>query len=122
MRKDEFIVAATSYQKTAAWIGLIPILLVIVITAWYAPSYYHPFEDYLNTKFSGAISAILALMPVALPVVGALCFVIAASRRLERKLGVNCPHCGKNVAHFKMIVIASKNCPFCGLKVLDDNL
>jgi endogenous inhibitor of DNA gyrase (YacG/DUF329 family) len=43
------------------------------------------------------------------------------ARRNDRDMGVACPHCGKPLAQFKAIVIASKNCPYCGKEVLDDN-
>jgi DNA-directed RNA polymerase subunit RPC12/RpoP len=119
MRKDEFIVAATSYNKAAFVLLLIPMLLAIVCLAMYAP-YHNRFEQYLESKFGGPTSAILAVVPPALPMLVALCFVVPASRRIEKKLGLTCPHCAKNVAQLRTIVITSKNCPYCGMKVLDE--
>ena len=38
----------------------------------------------------------------------------------DREQSLACPTCGKPMAHFKAVVIASKNCPYCGARVLDD--
>jgi hypothetical protein len=121
MRKDEFIVAATTYNKAGFVRLLILMLFAMVCVATYAP-YHDRFEACLDSRFGGPTSNILAIVPAALPVTLAFGLLIPLQRRLERKLGAGCPHCGKNLADFRGIVIASKNCPFCGLKVLDDNL
>jgi len=47
--------------------------------------------------------------------------MILFSRRIDRNLGIPCPHCAKSLTNSKPIVIASKNCPYCGMKVIDDN-
>jgi phosphotransferase system glucose/maltose/N-acetylglucosamine-specific IIC component len=121
MRKEDFIVAAITYHKAGFVRLLILMLLSIVCVATYAP-YHDRFEAYLDSRFGGPISIILAIVPAALPIALAFGLLIPLQRRLERKLGAACPHCGKNLADFRGIVIASKNCPFCGLKVLEDNL
>jgi DNA-directed RNA polymerase subunit RPC12/RpoP len=120
MRKDQFIEAAAHYNTRALIPCVIPLLLGVACEAVYSP-FYHRFEAYLDLRFAGTTSAILAVMPVALPATVALCLIIPLSRRMEQKLGVPCPHCGKALACYKGIVIASKNCPHCGMKVLDDN-
>ena len=101
MHKDQFIVAAANYHKSGIVLLLISMSLAGVCTS---------------------ISAILAIVPLVPPMFVALCLVVPVCRKIERKLGVTCPHCSKNVAQFRTIVIATCNCPFCGLKLLDDNL
>ena len=44
--------------------------------------------------------------------------VIPLSRRIERTAQVRCPHCGKPIAAFRRLVVASKCCPFCGEPVI----
>ena len=120
MRKDQFIESAAHYNTRALLPCIIPLLCAVGCEAVYSP-FYHRFETYLNLRFAGITSAILAVMPAALPVAVALWLIIPLSRRMEQKLGVPCPHCGKALAGFKAIVVASKNCPHCGRKVLDDS-
>jgi hypothetical protein len=122
MHKDQFIVAAANYHKSGIVLLLISMSLAGVCTSIYAPNYYHRFEGYLDPKFDEPTSAILAIVPLVPPMFVALCLVVPVCRKIERKLGVTCPHCSKNVAQFRTIVIATCNCPFCGLKLLDDNL
>jgi hypothetical protein len=120
MCKDEFIVAATNYHKAGFVRLLILMLLAIVCVTTYAP-FRDRFEAHLDSRFGGPTSDILAIVPAALPITVAFGCMIPLQRRLERKPGVRCPHCSKNLADFRAIVIASKNCPLCGLKVLEDN-
>lgn len=121
MRKDQFIEAATNYNKRALAACLIPLLIALVCVVSYAP-FQRRFELYLGSRFAGPIPDILAMTPATLPVIVAFAVMIPLSRRIDRRFGIACQHCGKPLAHFKAIVIASKNCPYCGLMVLDDNL
>jgi predicted RNA-binding Zn-ribbon protein involved in translation (DUF1610 family) len=40
---------------------------------------------------------------------------------LEIRLGLPCEHCGKSIAKYRSIVIASKHCPHCGQRVISDD-
>jgi len=62
----------------------------------------------------------LAVLPMAVPTVLAFMLIIPLARRIERQSGIACPHCAKALANHKAIVIASRNCPCCGKKVIDD--
>jgi hypothetical protein len=119
MRKDEFIKAVSSYTRRATAAFLIPMLLAFACIIAYMP-FQHRFEACLGSKFTGQMSDILAMAPMALPLLLALVVFIPLSRRIDLAMGVPCPHCGKPLAQFKAIVIASKNCPYCGRKVLED--
>jgi DNA-directed RNA polymerase subunit RPC12/RpoP len=121
MRKDQFIEAADRYNKRGLVALLIPLSLAIGWVLAYLP-FQHRFEAYVGTRFAGTISDILLVVPIALPVTVAFGLLISLSRQIDRKLGVACPHCGKTLASFRAIVIASKNCPHCGMKVLDDSI
>ncbi len=41
-------------------------------------------------------------------------------RRLLLDSQLRCPHCEKSIAQLKHLVIATRNCPFCGLKILEE--
>jgi predicted Zn-ribbon and HTH transcriptional regulator len=119
MNRDEFIAATKSYNKRTMVLLLSPFLLIMLATAAYAP-YFNRVEDYLETKFTWAVSAVLAIAPIAFPAVAALLVVSRILRRIEKNLSVNCPHCHNSVIQFERIVIATRNCPFCGMQVLDE--
>lgn len=120
MRKDQFIAAADHYTKRALAAFMIPFALAFACMLLYWP-FQQRFEAYLGAKFAAPMSDILGMLPTVVPFVIAFLLLIPSSRRVEQKLGVACSHCGKNLAASRMIVIASKNCPHCGMKVLDDS-
>jgi hypothetical protein len=120
VNREQFIVAEKFHQKRAPILFSVPLLLIVVATAAYAP-YMTKLQDHFDTKFAWAVSAVLAIAPIAVPTFASLLIVIAIFRRIERKLGLACPHCHKSVIGFGSIVIATRNCPFCGLQVLDEN-
>lgn len=119
MRKDEFIKAAASYNRRALAVFLIPIVLALAFIIAYSP-FQRRFEAYLASQVPGSPPRILKLLPITIPFLLAIGAMIPLTRRNDRELGVPCPHCGKPLASLKAIVIASKNCPYCGKKVLED--
>jgi DNA-directed RNA polymerase subunit RPC12/RpoP len=120
VHKDQFIKAAANYNRRATAIFLIPLALAFGFMVAYMPCQ-RRFEAYLDSKIGGPAPDILKALPMAVPFLLAFGALIPLSRRNDRDLGVACPHCGQPLAHFKAIVIASKNCPYCGKQVLDDN-
>lgn len=120
MRKGQFIVAADRYNKRGFVVLLIWFSITFGCVAAYTP-FQHRLEAYLGSRFTGPTSDILAVMPFVLPVTIGFGLLIPLGRQIERKLGVACPHCGKTLSNFRAIVVASKNCPHCGMKVLEEN-
>jgi endogenous inhibitor of DNA gyrase (YacG/DUF329 family) len=120
MRKDEFIAAANNYTRKTVFC-LIPIFLTLIWVIIYS-AFKQRFEGYLNARFTHPTSDIVATAPMALPVLLSIVALLPISRGLDRAFGVPCPRCGKPLAQFKAIVIASKSCPHCGAKVLDDEI
>ncbi len=57
---------------------------------------------------------------MALPTALAFLLIILMARRIERSSGIACPRCTKALAAHKAIVIASRNCSYCGKKVIKD--
>jgi DNA-directed RNA polymerase subunit RPC12/RpoP len=120
MSKDQFIKAANSYNRRAAAIFIIPLLMALGFIIAYGP-FQRRFEAFLASRIAGPTPNLLKVLPVAVPFLLAIGAMIPLTRRNDRDMGVACPHCGKPLAQFKAIVIASKNCPYCGKKVLDEN-
>jgi DNA-directed RNA polymerase subunit RPC12/RpoP len=122
MSRDEFITATKDYNKHGSALLAILLLFVFVSLIAYAPV--RPqFQRYLASKFSDGISNGLATVPILAPLILFFCFGVALNQRREKKFGVACPRCGKNLAGtliLRRIVIASRNCPYCGMKVLDE--
>jgi len=120
VHKDQFIKAANIYNRRAVAIFMIPLLLALVFMIAYSP-FQRRFEAYLRSKIAGPTPGILKVLPVAIPFMIAIGAMIPLTRRNDRDLGVPCPHCRRPLAQLKAIVIASKNCPYCGKQVLDEN-
>jgi hypothetical protein len=82
------------------------------------------FRDQLGTflsKYLGSASGeVVAALLFGSPVLLAFAFVIPLLRRVDLQLGVQCPNCNKQLAECSHIVIASRNCPFCGNRVLEE--
>ena len=97
-----------------------PLLLALGFIIAYSP-FQRRFEAYLGLQIAGPSTDILKALIVAISLMIAIGVMFLLARRNDRDMGVACPHCGKPLAQFKAIVIASKNCPYCGKKVLDDN-
>jgi hypothetical protein len=120
MRKDEFINAVRSYNRRALVIFIGPLLFALGLIIAYGP-FQRRFEANLGPQIAGPTTDILRALPVAVSFMIAIGVMFLLARRNDRDMGVACPHCGKPLAQFKAIVIASKNCPYCGKEVLDDN-
>ena len=119
MQIPEFNSAAHTYRKRQAIVTLGPILIAFV-----GMMILLPFRDQLEAALSPTLGtpgakAVQGLI-VALPFLLAFVVVIPLARRTERQGGVRCPTCDKQLAERCEIVVASRNCPFCGNRVLDD--
>ena len=119
MSRAEFIVAAKTYYKRTEILVFSPFLLIMVVAAVYAP-YHNTIQDYFDSKFSWAVSAFLSIAPIAFPAFAAFLVMVPFLRRVQKNPLICCPHCRKNVADIRGVVIATNNCPFCGLQVLDE--
>jgi DNA-directed RNA polymerase subunit RPC12/RpoP len=122
MSRNEFISATKDHNKHGvAFVGIL-LLFVFISLVGYLP-FEKPFQRYLASRFSESSSNALATVPLFLPTLLFFAIGTAFGVRRERKFRIQCPHCGKNLtctAIYQGIVIASKNCPYCGLKVLDE--
>jgi DNA-directed RNA polymerase subunit RPC12/RpoP len=119
MRISEFSRAASVYQKRSVVACIAPLSIALLLIIAYAPLQ-HRLESFLSTRINAFAVDLLAALPMALPTVLAFLFIIPLARRIDRQSGIACPHCAKTLANHKAIVIASRNCPYCGKKVIED--
>jgi predicted RNA-binding Zn-ribbon protein involved in translation (DUF1610 family) len=119
VRIAEFSRAADAYQRKSLVACFVPLSVALICLLVYAPLR-HKFESFLSSRFGGTATDILTTLPMAIPLVLAFASMIPLGRRIERRAGIACPKCGKNLASPKAIVIASRNCPFCGERVIRD--
>ena len=118
---SDFNRAADVYRKRSVIACIAPFAIALVCLLAYAPVNEH-FESYLSTRLDAFAVDVLCVLPMAVPTVLAFILLIPLARRIERQSGIPCPHCGKALANYKAIVIASRNCPCCGKRVIEDEV
>jgi hypothetical protein len=119
MRISEFNRAAGVYRKRSFIACIAPFAIALVCLITYAP-FQQRFESFLSARLDAFAVDVLSVLPMAVPTVLALILIIPLARRIERQLGIPCPHCGKALANHQAIVIASRNCPCCGKRVIQE--
>jgi len=110
--------AGVCYKRTI--IGIVgPGSIAVLCLMAYMP-FQQRFESFLSTRFDSFTADILAFLPKGIISISTVLWVVWLAGRIERRYGVPCPHCAKALAGNKAIVIASRNCPYCGKRVIDD--
>src|SRR5262245_4697717 len=109
----EFSRAADLYQKWSLIASVGPLLIAFACIVAYVP-FQHRFEAFLMPRMQAWAVDTLTVMPMGLPFLLGLLLMIPLLRRVERRLAIACPHCAKPLGEHKPIVIASRNCPYCG--------
>jgi DNA-directed RNA polymerase subunit RPC12/RpoP len=120
MSRDEFIKTTTDYNKRGSRFVIVFLLLAFVSLIGYLP-FQKSFQAYLASRFSENISQALAAIPIVLPPLLFFGFAAVVAYKKEKKFKVACPHCSKNLAatiFLRGVVIASNNCPYCGMTVI----
>jgi len=119
MRLQEFKEAARRHLKHSA-VCFIPILVGLVCLLAYMP-FRERIELWLPANLSPSLKDVLVVLPMAVPVIIPLLLLIPLTKRTDRKFGIMCPACRKDIAAplFVHIVVASRNCPHCGARVID---
>ena len=78
-------------------------------------------EDWLTSKFDATQADLLATAPYALITLLAFGALIIFARRVDRQFGIACVHCKKPLINFRYIVTATRNCPHCGKRVIEES-
>lgn len=119
MELSEFRRKADTYHRRTALSFILPLCAALLWLLVYAPC--RPcVESILRVRLAPhLIEAVLAAL-ILCPVLLAFVVMIPLIRHTNRRFGLPCPHCQKHLADHSRIVIASRNCPCCGQRVLDD--
>jgi hypothetical protein len=120
MKLDEFIDAAARYQRRTLWAFFGPLSAALFLVFAYMP-FAHIVAVATAKSFGEPVGEIASIVPAAVIMILLFGIMIPLSRRIERRYGIPCPHCGKSLAASKSIVVASKNCPNCGRRVIEFN-
>lgn len=79
-----------------------------------------PYQALLSSRFNELWTDLLMTLPLIIPVGILLVIGVALGRRIERTWGVSCRFSGAPPGNHKRIVIASRNCPNCGQRVIQE--
>ena len=116
---EEFNQAAGRYQKCSTVACLVPLGILFLLCMAYVP-FYRTVEASLTSRFGATPGELLAIVPVALLVILGFGGIIVLQRRVDRRFGIMCVHCKKPLVNFRFIITASRNCPYCGKRVIED--
>jgi hypothetical protein len=118
MSLDEFREASKSYARKALLASGWPFAgMLLFIFVWEAVQ--ERIKAVLVPTFSPAQADAFARAPTGVAVIAMIVSLFLLGRRTERRYGIACPNCGKALAALKHIVIASRNCPHCGARVIE---
>jgi hypothetical protein len=114
---QEFNAATSAYTKRFLVVSALTVLTMFACLAA-AAAYRDPLRVFYTRLFSEPVAeALMGLAPAP-----ALIVLVAGlwlgERRAKRDARLSCPHCGKNLAGMRHLVVATRNCGYCGKRVL----
>lgn len=110
----EAIAAHFRRSRVAAW-GLFAVYVALFLLAWAGLQ----FLDREGSPPNWAVVVLLASLPLSFLFVGGLAGW-CNQRRSHDDPRLICPNCAGPIQMYGAIVIASRNCPHCGSRVLAD--
>jgi hypothetical protein len=114
----EFIVRLNNYERHCR--DALVVFMVAAMPLMFGAAMLAPFTERFLTTFVGDVWApILTVAPIVAVLVISACLGGLAKRRLDHRYGVWCPCCGHDLFMSRRIVIATRNCPYCGTAVVD---
>src|SRR5678815_2304263 len=99
MTREAFRRAADLYHRKAI-LAYLPAIIAFVVCIAFAP-FHERLKDAFGERLSTVSAETIAVLPVAVLATLGLALVIPMSRRIERRYGAPCPHCGKALADFR---------------------
>ena len=117
MRLAEFIVRVDHYERRTKGgfvTFFVTVLPLIFATALLAPRAERHFASIVGEVWA----PILVVAPIATVVILSASVGLIGLRRLERRFGVGCPRCGTDLFASRRLVIATRNCPYCGARII----
>jgi DNA-directed RNA polymerase subunit RPC12/RpoP len=119
MTIDEFNEATSQFQRRMLWmflLGALAVLLLGSLTSWVVQTS----RLWLTVNFGGpATEIIVGLVPVPF-VLAWFAVLFIWDRRAARDPRLRCPYCAKRLDESRRLVVATRNCPHCGRKVLKE--
>lgn len=117
MRLSEFANAKVEYRNRTG-LALLLALLLIGLYCVLLAAYLGEATAYILHHFSPPIAGFVQGF-LMFPIIFILLFTIwLFDRKANGDSRLRCPHCGKRIDDKSDIVIATKNCPYCGKIVL----
>jgi hypothetical protein len=118
---DQFKYSASRYTRCtlATVLGSV---FAVVLAILLIKVFHDPLLSFYVQWFGESTAAILISIspfPAILILFGSLWY---SERRLSRDPCTRCPSCAKQIACMRQIVIATRNCPHCGQRVLQEPL
>ncbi len=98
---------AVGLRLTLAVVFALPLALLVPLL-----------EPVLLPVVGEVLAPLLAMTPAVLALIFPLLTLSAALRRVERQFAIRCPGCGQHLHQCGAVVIASRNCPYCGGTVI----
>jgi predicted RNA-binding Zn-ribbon protein involved in translation (DUF1610 family) len=120
MSLEEFKQSSVRYTKRSLIACLTPLGILLILILVYAP-FSRNVEAWLTSRFGATQGDLLATVPFALVTILAFGALIILARRVDRQFGIACVHCQKPLLHYRHIVTASRNCPHCGKRVIEES-
>jgi hypothetical protein len=111
MTRQEFIRRSQSFRNRSA-VGALGILALMIGSLILGSRIVDGCRDrpgFRTTLLGISIFLFLASAPA----------MVIYMRRLEKRMGLTCPHCHKGIAGISTVVIATANCGHCGETVFD---
>lgn len=122
MKLPDFIEASKRYHKRLIiTMGLIMGLLVLGLAVFV------PLQpaiiNHLQPRFGKDVASFVGQLPVGILIFSAFFGVIGSMLYTERTIGIVCPLCNKGLgnAPMRQVVIASKCCPHCGQRIIEED-
>jgi hypothetical protein len=120
MKLTEFIEASKRYRKRLIirlWLTLFLLFLGIAILT--------PLQSiivrYLQPKLGLHEANFIGQLPTLILACSALFWILGCLLYAERKAGLVCPECKKELGQIGGVVIASKCCPHCGKRIIEED-
>ncbi|MHC4165270.1 MAG: hypothetical protein ACYSUM_24430 [Planctomycetota bacterium] len=113
----EFIVRLNNYERHCR--DALVVFMVTAMPLMFGFAMLAPITEPFFASIAGDVVApFLTVAPIVAVLVISACLGGLAKRRLDHRYGVWCPCCGHDLFVSRRIVIATRNCPYCGTTVI----
>jgi hypothetical protein len=114
---QEFNAATSAYTKRFLVVSALSVIIMFacfaVVGVWR-----DPLLVFCTGHFSEPVAEALTGVAAAPALIVLVAGLWLGERRAKRDARLFCPHCGKNLTGMRHLVIATRNCGYCGKRVL----